>query len=79
MAKIHNNAVARDATKEYKTYVTSVEEKLETFLTDVEILMKHSEAEKKALDYFVKQQMGDEDSNSSILNDLKKVNSYIQL
>jgi len=76
MAKIHNNAVARDAKKEYKTYVTSVEEQMTIFLTDVEILMKHSEAEKKALDYFVKQQMGDDESNSSILNDLKKVNSY---
>ena len=54
MAKIQNNAVARDAKKEYKTFVSSIEDKMKTFLTNAEIQMKHSEAEKKALDYFEK-------------------------
>lgn len=73
MAKIHNNAVARDAKKEYKIFVTSVEEKMETFLTDPEIQLKQIEAQKMALDYFSKNQMGDDESNSTIWNELNKV------
>lgn len=73
MTKIHNIAVARDAKKEYKNFVTSVEEKMGTFLIDSEILMKHSKGEQQALDYFEKHQMVDADSNFEILNELKKV------
>ena len=73
MAKIHNNAVARDAKNEYKTFVTSAEEDMESFLTDVEIQTKHLDAQKKALDYFDQHQMGDEESNFEILNELNKV------
>lgn len=77
MAKIHNNVVARDAKKEYKTFVTLVEEKMDYFLTDPEIQLKHLEAERKALDYFSKHQMGDDESNTTILNELNKVKSKI--
>ena len=73
MAKIHNNAVARDAKNEYKTCVTSAEEETESFLTDVEIQTKHLDAQKKALNYFDRHQMGDDESNSENLNDLDKV------
>ncbi len=78
MAKIHNNTVARNAKKEYKTHVIAIEKELiDTFLTDIEIQIKHSEVEKKALDYFVKDQMGDEESNLEIMNEFKKVNSQL--
>jgi len=59
MVKLQNFAVARYAKKEYKTFVTSVEEKMETFWSDVDIETKHSEAKKKALDYYGEAQMGD--------------------
>jgi len=76
MAKIHNNTVARNAKKEYLTYVIAIEKELiDTFLTDTEIKKKHSEAKKKALDYFAKEKMEEEESNSKILNELKKVMS----
>lgn len=74
MVKIHDTDVARYAVKEYKTYITSVEKKtIETFLTEDELKIKHSDAEKKALDYFEENQMGDDKSNSSILILLQKV------
>jgi len=73
MAKIHNTAVAWDAMKKYKNFITSAEiEMFETFLTDdVDIQMKHFDAEKKALDYFSRHQMGDDQSNFTILIQLK--------
>jgi len=77
MAKVHNNVVARDAKKEYKNFITSVEDKLETFLTDAEIQLKHLEAEKRALDYFSKHQMGDDEFNTTIWNELNKVQNKI--
>jgi len=77
MAKIHNNVVARDAKKEYKTYVTLVEDKVDNFLTDPEIQLKHLEAERKALDYFSKHQMGDDEANTAIWNELSKVQNKI--
>jgi len=77
MAKIHNNTVARDAKTDYKTFITSVEEKTKTFLTDGEIQMKHLEAEKNALDYFDKNKMEDEEASTSlVLIELKKVGFY---
>jgi len=77
MAKIHNNAVARGAIDEYKTCVTSAEkEMIETFLTGFELTIKHSDAEKKALDYFEEKQIGNDESNSTIFIQLKKVGSF---
>lgn len=70
MAKNHNNAVTRDAKKLYKTFA---EQKVKTYLTENEIQRKHLEAEKKALEYFEKQQMGDPGSNPAILKELKQV------
>lgn len=78
MAKIHNNTVARDAINEYKLCVTSFEkETIKTFLTDLEITIKHSDAEKKALDYFEEKQIGNDESNSTIFSQLKKVGSLL--
>ena len=77
MAKIHNNTAARNAKEEYKAYVTAIEnEFFETFLPDSELQVKHSEAEKKALEHFYKYQMRDEEYNSAmVLMDLKKVSN----
>jgi len=77
MAKIHNNVVARDAKKEYKTLVTLVEKNMGYFLTDPIIQLKHLEAERKALDYFSKHQMGDDESNTASWNELNKVQNKI--
>lgn len=78
MAKVRNNAVVKEAKNEYKKYVTCVEEGMkETFLTDVEIKMKHLDAQKKALDHFRQHQMGYEESNGGLLNDLNNVFSLI--
>lgn len=75
MAKIHNNTAARNAKEEYKVYVKAIEnEFFETFLDDSELQVKHSEAEKKALEHFYKYQMRDEEYNSAMmLMELKKV------
>ncbi len=74
MARIHNNAVTKEAKKEYKVYVTSVEKlTIGIFLTDDEIKMKHSYAQKKAFDYLKKHLTGDEESNSDIFNELSNV------
>jgi len=75
--KIHNNDMARDSKKEYKNFVTKVEDETETFLTDVEIEAKHSEARKKALDHFEKHQIGDSISNSAIIDELEKVGNWL--
>ena len=77
MAIIHNNTVARNAKKEYKTYVTAIEKEfIDTFLTDADIEVKHYKAKKKALDYFGKHKMGDMESNSEISEELIKVELY---
>lgn len=74
MTKIHNTAVVKDAIEEYKTYVTAVEKEVkETFLTGLEITIKHSDAEKKALDYFEENQMGEDQSIYAMSSQLKKV------
>ena len=77
MTEIHNNTLARNAVKEYKTFVTySIENEMEflkTFLTESEIIVKHSSAEKKALDYFCQRKIKDGESNSTILSHLQKV------
>jgi len=73
MAKIRNNAVARNAKEEYNAYVTAIErESSEIFLTNMEIETKHLEAEKKALEYFASHQM-ELNEASAILNELKRV------
>ncbi len=79
MAIIHNSTVARNAKKEYKTYVSAIEKELtDTFLTDADIEVKHSKAKKKALEYFGKHEMGDMESelNSEISEELIKVELY---
>jgi len=74
MTKIHNTAVVKDAIEEYKTYVAVVETEMkETFLTELEITLKHSDAEKKALDYFEENQMGEDQSMYATSSQLKKV------
>ena len=71
------NVVARDSKKEYKNFVTFVEEETKTFLTEVEIEAKHVEAQKKALDYIKKHRMGDSIYNSAIMDKLKKVGNLL--
>ena len=74
MTKIHNTAVVKDAIEEYKTYVAVVETEMkETFLTELEITIKHSDAEKKALDYFEENKMGEDECNSAMSSQIKKV------
>ncbi len=68
MEQIRNNDVARNAKGEYKACITAIErESRETFLINVEIEMKHLEAEKKALEYFTSHQK-ELDGASTILN-----------
>jgi len=76
MAEIHNNAVARDALKEYKAYVTADDDKEMqdmSFLSEATLLKMHIDIQKSALDYFGIHQMGDAESNAGILGQLTKV------
>ncbi len=79
MAKIVNNTVAKNAKKEYnKAYVTAIEqEPFANFLADEEILLKHLNAQKKALEYFFKHKMEDDESSSAIsLKKLEEVGKF---
>ena len=71
---MNNNALARDAVKEYQTCVDSVEDGTrESFLNDQDLKKNHEEFKEKALEFFGKHQMGDSTSNSGILDQLNKV------
>ncbi len=65
--------MARDAKKEYKTQVNSLEEATEIFFTDDQMKVNHEKFYQKALDFFGEHQMGDDESNSELLNLLTKV------
>lgn len=74
MVKVHNDAVVKNARKEYKTCAFFIEENNpEIFLTDADIITKHSESEKNALDYLKRNQMGDEKNNTAFMIELGKV------
>ena len=80
MTKVHNDAVIKNARKEYKTYVTFIEENnAEIFLTDGVMITKHFEAKTKAVDYFERHRMGDEKNNIEFLNELEKVCGILPL
>ena len=71
---MNNNALARDAVKQYHTGVDSVEDGTrESFLNEQDLKKYHEEFKKKALEYFGKHHMGDSASNSSIFDQLNKV------
>jgi len=67
--------VARNVIKEYKTSVTAVEGSTtaDTFLSVDNMELQHGGFYRQALDFFAKNQMGDADPNSPILDQLKKV------
>lgn len=74
MTKVHNDSVVKNGRKEYKAYVTSIEENnAEIFLTDADIITKHFETKTKAVHYFDRHQMGDEKNNTAFLNELDNV------
>lgn len=76
-SRIKMEAVAKAAKKEYKIFVTSVEEEIKAFLTDVEIETKHLDAQKKALDYFEKHKIGSSILNSEIMDELNQVSNWL--
>lgn len=78
MAKVHNNNVARDAMKLYRSFVIEAAETNKEailLLSDQEIRMQHEELKKRALQYFDEHQMSkesDSSSSSDFLSQLKK-------
>lgn len=73
--RIQNDSVARDALKEYKALVTSLENDSGTFLEEDDLMMNHAKFQNKVLELFDERRMGDTESISSdeILSQLEKV------
>ena len=74
--------MARDARKEYRTQVTSIEGAADNFLSDEELDAYHEDLKKKALQYFDEHKMDDSESSISsadetLLDQLKKVFSSV--
>lgn len=73
-AKIHNNALARDAKKAYKSLVTALEDLQDKlFLSQGDLLTNHEDFKRTVFECFHLNQMDDAESSSEMMAQLNKV------